>query len=406
MDLDQLRSAVGWRDGRLEIVDQTLLPERLVVRQLASVAEVVDALGRLAVRGAPAIGVAGAFGVVLGLAEAGPPRPGPEGLATARADLERAAATLEVARPTAVNLRWAVRRVAEAAAGATDAAELRRLALAEALAILEEDRAACARMAEAGRAELATRQRLLTHCNTGRLATAGLGTALGVVYAKAAAGEPVQVLASETRPLLQGARLTAWELVNAGIPVTVVADTAAGAAMAGGLVDAVLVGCDRVAANGDTANKIGTYSLAVLARANAIPFYVVGPLLRGRAAVVVRPGRRRRRRHPDRAAPGRRGRHGRRVAAGPGGGQDLEPGLRRHPGRARHRLHHRRRGAQTALQPIDRRRPQPMMALARSQAAAVSAGGRPSATWRLSRVSSTVVSLALTVLTRLTSRGP
>ena len=278
MDLDLLRSAVGWRDGRLEIVDQTLLPERLVVRRLTTVAEVVEALGRLAVRGAPAIGVAGAFGVVLGLAEGGPPRPGPDGLAAARAELERAAATLEVARPTAVNLRWAVRRVAAAAAGAADAAELRRLALAEALAILEEDRAACARMAEAGRVELGARHRLLTHCNTGRLATAGLGTALGVVYAKAAASEPVQVLASETRPLLQGARLTAWELVNAGIPVTVVADTAAGAAMAGGLVDAVLVGCDRVAANGDTANKIGTYSLAVLARANQLPFYVVGPL--------------------------------------------------------------------------------------------------------------------------------
>jgi methylthioribose-1-phosphate isomerase len=278
MDLDLLRSAVGWRDGRLEIVDQTLLPERLVVRQLTTVAEVVEALGRLAVRGAPAIGVAGAFGVVLGLAEAGQPRPGPDGLAAARAELERAAATLEVARPTAVNLRWAVRRVAAAAAGAADAAELRRLALAEALAVMGEDRAACARMAEAGRAELAARHRLLTHCNTGRLATAGLGTALGVVYAKAAASEPVQVLATETRPLLQGARLTAWELVNAGIPVTVVADTAAGAAMAGGLVDAVLVGCDRVAANGDTANKIGTYSLAVLARANQLPFYVVGPL--------------------------------------------------------------------------------------------------------------------------------
>jgi methylthioribose-1-phosphate isomerase len=278
MDLDLLRSAVGWRDGRLEIVDQTLLPERLVVRRLTTVAEVVEALGRLAVRGAPAIGVAGAFGVVLGLAEGGPPRPGPDGLAAARAELERAAATLEVARPTAVNLRWAVRRVAAAAAGADDAAELHRLALAEALAVLEEDRTACARMAEAGRAELAAHHRLLTHCNTGRLATAGLGTALGIVYAKAAASEPVQVLASETRPLLQGARLTAWELVNAGIAVTVVADTAAGAAMAGGLVDAVLVGCDRVAANGDTANKIGTYSLAVLARANAIPFYVVGPL--------------------------------------------------------------------------------------------------------------------------------
>ena len=278
MDLDLLRSAVDWRDGRLEIVDQTLLPGRLVVLRPTTVAEVVDALRRLAVRGAPAIGVAGAFGVVLGLAEAGPPRPGPEGLAAARADLRRAADALAGARPTAVNLSWAVRRVAAAAAGAGDAAELRRLALEEAVAVLEEDRAACARMAEAGRAELASRHRLLTHCNTGRLATAGLGTALGVVYAKAAAGEPVHVLASETRPLLQGARITAWELVSAGIPVTVVADTAAGAAMAGGLVDAVLVGCDRVAANGDTANKVGTYSLAVLAAANRIPFYVVGPL--------------------------------------------------------------------------------------------------------------------------------
>jgi methylthioribose-1-phosphate isomerase len=278
MDLDQLRSAVDWRDGGLELVDQTRLPARLVVLRPTTVAEVVDALSRLAVRGAPAIGVAGAFGVVLGLAEAGPPRPGPEGLAAALADLRRAADTLEVARPTAVNLRWAVRRVVAAAAGAGDAAELRRLALEEAERILEQDRAACARIAEAGRAELASRHRLLTHCNTGRLATAGLGTALGVVYAKAAAGDPVRVLASETRPLLQGARLTAWELVAAGIPVTVVADTAAGAAMAGGLVDAVLVGCDRVAANGDTANKVGTYSLAVLAAANRIPFYVVGPL--------------------------------------------------------------------------------------------------------------------------------
>src|SRR5829696_7250959 len=254
MDPDLLRSAVAWRDGRLEIVDQILLPGRFVVRELRRLDEVVDALGRLAVRGAPAIGVTGAFGVVVGLDEAGPPRPGAEGLAAARADLERVAATLAGARPTAVNLGWAVRRVAAAAAGAGDAAGLRRLVLAEAEAILDEDRAACLAMAEAGRAELAARSRVLTHCNTGRLATAGLGTALGVVYAKAAAGEPVQVLASETRPLLQGARLTAWELVNAGIAVTVVADTAAGAAMAGGLVDAVLAG------------------------ANQLPFYVVGPL--------------------------------------------------------------------------------------------------------------------------------
>src|SRR5918992_248284 len=152
MEPELLGSAVAWRDGRLEVVDQTRLPDRLVTLELTGVAEVVDALRRLAVRGAPAIGVAGAFGVVLGLAEAGPPRPGPEGLAAAQADLERVAATLEVARPTAVNLRWAVRRVAGAAAGAADAAELRRLATAEAETILEEGRAACARMAEGGRA--------------------------------------------------------------------------------------------------------------------------------------------------------------------------------------------------------------------------------------------------------------
>jgi methylthioribose-1-phosphate isomerase len=273
--MGSLRSAVDWRDGRLEVVDQTVLPGRLRVVELASVAEVVDALRRLVVRGAPAIGVAGAFGVVLGLDQAA--RDG-GGLDDARAALHRAAAELEAARPTAVNLGWAVRRVVAAAAAAGNAEELRRLALAEALRILEEDRAACRRIGEAGRVELASRRRLLTHCNTGRLATAGLGTALAVVYAKAAAGEPVEVLASETRPLLQGARLTAWELADAGIPVTVLADTAAGAALAAGLVDGVLVGCDRVARNGDTANKIGTYPLAVLAHAHQVPFYVVGPL--------------------------------------------------------------------------------------------------------------------------------
>jgi methylthioribose-1-phosphate isomerase len=276
MDPDRLRSAVEWRDGRLQVIDQTLLPGQLRVVELATVAEVVDALRRLVVRGAPAIGVAAAFGVVLGVDQA--VRDDPGGLAAAPVALRRAAAELEAARPTAVNLGWAVRRVVAAAAGAGDPGELRRLALAEAERILEEDRAACLRIGEAGRVELASRRRLLTHCNTGRLATAGLGTALAVVYAKAAAGEPVEVLAAETRPLLQGARLTAWELVDAGIPVTVLADTAAGAAMAGGLVDGVLVGCDRVARNGDTANKIGTYALAVLAHANQVPFYVVGPL--------------------------------------------------------------------------------------------------------------------------------
>jgi len=282
----ELRSAVAWRDGRLEAIDQTLLPERLVVLELRTVAEVVGALRRLAIRGAPAIGVAAAFGVVLGLDERRPRTAEQAGAA-----LDEIAAELEAARPTAVNLSWAVRRVVAAARGADrpeasaaaeggagDASQMRRRALEEARRVLEEDRAACRRMAEFGRAELAGRRRLLTHCNAGRLATAGLGTALGVVYAMAAAGEPVQVLASETRPLLQGARLTAWELLDAGIPVTLLAEGAAAAAMARGMVEAVLVGCDRVARNGDTANKVGTYGLSVLARSHGIPFYVVGPL--------------------------------------------------------------------------------------------------------------------------------
>jgi methylthioribose-1-phosphate isomerase len=267
------RSAVAWRDDRLEAIDQTLLPERLAILELRTVAPLVDALRRLAIRGAPAIGVAAAFGVVLGLDERRP-----SSAAEALAALDEVAAELEAARPTAVNLAWAVRRVAAAARDGADAAEIRRRALVEAMLVLEEDRASCRRMAEFGRAELLGRRRLLTHCNTGRLATSGLGTALGVVYAKAAAGEEVEVLASETRPLLQGARLTAWELVDAGIPVTLLAEGATAAAMARGMVDAVLVGCDRVARNGDTANKIGTYGLSVLARSHGIPFYVVGPL--------------------------------------------------------------------------------------------------------------------------------
>src|SRR5262245_39071374 len=269
----ELRSAVAWRGDRLEAVDQTLLPERLAVLELGTVAEVVDALRRLAIRGAPAIGVAAAFGVVLGLDERRPRTAEQAGAA-----LDEVAVELEATRPTAVNLSWAVRRVAAAARRGGDAAEVRRRALEEAERVLAEDRVACHRMGEFGRVELAGRRRLLTHCNTGRLATAGQGTALGVVYAMAAAGEPVRVLALETRPLLQGARLTAWELVDAGIPVTVLAEGAAGAAMARGMVEAVLVGCDRVARNGDAANKIGTYGLSVLARSHGIPFYVVGPL--------------------------------------------------------------------------------------------------------------------------------
>jgi methylthioribose-1-phosphate isomerase len=252
-------SAIEWRDDHLEVIDQTVLPGRLEVLKLASSGDVVDAIRRMAVRGAPAIGVCGGFGVVLGLDEGIP--------------LSTLVAQIGSARPTAVNLRWAVERVARAAADGS-----RSSALAEAIAVLSEDREACRRIGEFGRAELASVRRVLTHCNTGRLATAGIGTALGVVYAKVEAGEPVEVIATETRPALQGARLTAWELTQAGIPVTLISDAASGAALASGRVDAVIVGCDRVARNGDVANKIGTYTLAVLARTAGVPFYVAAPM--------------------------------------------------------------------------------------------------------------------------------
>lgn len=271
--LGKLPSSVEWVDAHLEVIDQTALPERCQVRDLLTVDEVVDAIRRVVVRGAPAIGVCGAFGLVIALDEA-KPRTADE----AREALEVAAARIEPARPTAVNLSYAVRRVLEVASRAESAEQARERALAEARRIQQEDRESCRRIGEYGRQELASVRRVLTHCNTGRLATTGWGTALGVIYAKADAREPVDVLVSETRPLLQGARLTAWELGDAGIPVTLVTEGSAGAAIASGRVDAVIVGCDRVARNGDTANKIGTYVHAVTARANGIPFYVAGPM--------------------------------------------------------------------------------------------------------------------------------
>lgn len=254
-----MRACIEWVGDHLEIIDQTLLPQRLEIRTLTDADDVIEAIRELAVRGAPAIGVAGAYGVALGVANGEP--------------IDEVAARIAAARPTAVNLGWAVARVV-AAAPTGDPGD----ALAEAMRINDEDRQSCLRIGEYGRAELVGASRVITHCNTGRLATSGIGTALGVVYAKAEAGEPIEVIATETRPLLQGARLTVWELADAGIPVTLISDSAAGSALRSGRADAVLVGCDRVARNGDFANKIGTYSLAVIARANGVPFYAVAPM--------------------------------------------------------------------------------------------------------------------------------
>jgi methylthioribose-1-phosphate isomerase len=270
-------AGVRWDSDAPVIVDQRRLPARVVEWRLTTTDEVVEAIRMLAVRGAPAIGITGGYGVVVGLDEARP-----ASVPAAVATLERLTDRLADARPTAVNLRWAVGRVADAArtaAGAPAAtpAAIRAAALAEAVAIHEEDRAACAAIGEHGRRLLAGRRRILTHCNTGRLATGGDGTAMAAIYAMHAAGELDEVIACEARPLLQGGRLTAWELAAAGVPSRLIVDGAAGAAMVAGLVDAVIVGCDRVAANGDTANKIGTYALAVLARRHGIPFYVAGP---------------------------------------------------------------------------------------------------------------------------------
>ena len=250
------------------------------MRDLVTLDEVIEAIRTLAVRGAPAIGVAAAIGLVVALRHHAARAPGS---VPPRAILEPFAARLIEARPTAVNLGWAVTRMQRAAAAwlvadgsLTDAAWLDRLE-AEAEAIRAEDVAMCEAIGRHGQALLREGARILTHCNAGALATAGTGTALAPVYAAHAAGRRVSVFADETRPLRQGARLTAWELGQAGIPVTVLPDGAAASLLASGQVDLVLVGADRIAANGDAANKVGTYGVALAARAHGVPFYVAAP---------------------------------------------------------------------------------------------------------------------------------
>jgi methylthioribose-1-phosphate isomerase len=259
--------------GAVDIIDQRLLPGALVRRELRTVDDVCDAILSLSVRGAPAIGVAGAMGLVVALA--------PHGDDHRDGFVARAAALgerISRVRPTAVNLSWAVERmlrVARTAAG--DARSVLDALRREATAILDEDREMCRRIGEHGLALLGDGARVLTHCNAGALATAGIGTALAPVYLAAERGRRVAVFADETRPLLQGSRLTAWELAQAGIEVTVLADNMAASLMREGRVDLVIVGADRIAANGDVANKIGTYPLALAARHHDVPFYVAAP---------------------------------------------------------------------------------------------------------------------------------
>ncbi|HVL92768.1 MAG TPA: S-methyl-5-thioribose-1-phosphate isomerase [Acidimicrobiales bacterium] len=245
---DPIPPTIEWRDGVVRMIDQRRLPGELAFLDVTTVAELCDAIVTMAVRGAPALGVAGAMGVALA--------------ASRGEDLDAAARRISGTRPTAVNLAWGVER---ARAAADPVAEARTMAVED----VERNR----RLGAHGAALLPPGARVLTHCNAGALACAGFGTALGVIRS----ADVAHVFVDETRPVLQGARLTAWELQRLGIPMTVVADVLAGTLLAEGSVDCVVVGADRIAANGDVANKVGTYPLAVLAAHHGVPFYVAAP---------------------------------------------------------------------------------------------------------------------------------
>jgi methylthioribose-1-phosphate isomerase len=267
---------VDWVEpGAVRLIDQTRLPGEEIYIECRTVEEVAEAIRTMKVRGAPAIGVTAAMGLALGAQTI---------QAEAFKDFSRAlegmAALLSRTRPTAVNLAWGLRRLLELAKKSRDLSvpEIKAALIAEARKIREEDIQNNRAMGQHGQTLIPDPARILTHCNAGGLATAGYGTAVGVIRAAAEAGKRIMVWVDETRPLLQGARLTAWELVKTGIPTTLIADNMAGSLMGRGQVDVVVVGADRIARNGDVANKIGTYSVALLARAHGIPFYVAAPI--------------------------------------------------------------------------------------------------------------------------------
>ncbi|MDP6111229.1 MAG: S-methyl-5-thioribose-1-phosphate isomerase [Planctomycetota bacterium] len=265
---------VGGIDGHVRMIDQTKLPIELVYIGCKSIEEVWDAIKQLKVRGAPAIGIAAGMGVVVGIQNSTA-----EDFETFEKELHQASDYLATSRPTAVNLFWALERMKGVAAASPESpiAKIKERLLREAIEILEEDKKLCRRIGEAGAALLTDGQGVLTHCNAGGLATGEYGTALAVIFMAHEQGKNLKVYADETRPLLQGARLTSWELMQAGIDCTLICDSAAAEVMKEGRVQAVVVGADRIAANGDAANKIGTYMLSILAKEHDIPFYVAAP---------------------------------------------------------------------------------------------------------------------------------
>lgn len=277
---DSLVRSIEWQQGELLVLDQTRLPHELVIEKVSRLETLADCIRQLKVRGAPAIGIAAAYGMVLGLS-------GFDSIARLREELARRAELLVSTRPTAVNLAWAVRRIqncfeaqvliTEKAATNTQADDLVALLVEEAVNIHQQDAELCHKIGMNGLPLVKEHPRILTHCNAGALAVSRLGTALAPVYLAYEQEINVHVYVDETRPLLQGARLTAWELGQVGVPMTLITDNMAASVMQKGLVDMVLVGADRIAANGDTANKVGTLSLAVLCRHFEIPFYVAAP---------------------------------------------------------------------------------------------------------------------------------
>jgi methylthioribose-1-phosphate isomerase len=268
-----LLPTVAWDGEAVVMIDQRRLPHEETYLRCRDAHEVAEAIRNMAIRGAPAIGVAAAMGLALGVRLVAAASE-----VAVRAAFDRAAEELAGTRPTAVNLFWAIDRMRRCLESRLGRGGLEAALLSEALAIEREDLEACRRIGDLGAELLPARARILTHCNAGALATAGYGTALGVVRSAARQGRLEHVFADETRPFLQGARLTAWELTRDGIPVTLITDGMGGHLMARGEVNAVVVGADRIAANGDVANKIGTFPLAVLAHAHSIPFIVAAPV--------------------------------------------------------------------------------------------------------------------------------
>jgi len=264
---------IGGIDGYLELIDQRRLPAEFTRLQCRDVEMLFEAIKTLAVRGAPAIGVSAAYGLVLALQKLD----ASDSIEKPLEALKHAREYLASSRPTAVNLFWALNRVWQAAGSVETLQQLREIVLGEANAIYQEDVDMCRKIGQHGEKFIAEDAGILTHCNAGALATAGQGTALSPMFEAHKKGRKFSVFADETRPLLQGARLTAWELKQAGIDVTVICDNMAGWLMKQGKVNAVITGADRIAANGDTANKIGTYSLSILAREHGVPFYIAAP---------------------------------------------------------------------------------------------------------------------------------